>query len=247
MSESITTVFIIGLIAGFLFSMPIAGPISIMVVYNAIKGKLRYCIRLALGASIVEFFYVFIVVYGMSSLYKYYASYIPYILYVGALFLFVLGFKILRENFSIENLNTKEAYSNKGGLRTGILLNLSNPTLLLGWLTSSFVALSFASSIGFNTGDLDVLVGSNSDFFLNHDQNSMVVKDEAINAKFELSMVYALGVALGCYIWFYILTKIIVKYRNKIKVFYINMLTKIFGLCLLCIGIYLIWQGFILQ
>ena len=51
MLESILTISIAGLLAGFIFSMPIAGPISILITSNALKGRLRYCNLVNLGAS----------------------------------------------------------------------------------------------------------------------------------------------------------------------------------------------------
>ena len=39
MIESIITMSIAGFLTGFIFSMPIAGPISIMITSNALKGQ----------------------------------------------------------------------------------------------------------------------------------------------------------------------------------------------------------------
>jgi threonine/homoserine/homoserine lactone efflux protein len=66
MIESIITISITGLLAGFIFSMPIAGPISILITSNALKGRLRYCKLVSLGASFADFTYVFIAVFGLS-------------------------------------------------------------------------------------------------------------------------------------------------------------------------------------
>ena len=86
MLESIITIFIVGLIAGIIFSVPVAGPISIIIISKALEGKLRFCQRTAIGAAIVEFVYVFIVVYGIAALYSYYQPFIPYLLIIGAIF-----------------------------------------------------------------------------------------------------------------------------------------------------------------
>jgi hypothetical protein len=45
MIESIITMSIAGLLAGFIFAMPITGPISILITSNAFKGRLRYCYK----------------------------------------------------------------------------------------------------------------------------------------------------------------------------------------------------------
>ena len=87
MSESLITISVAGLIAGFIFSMPIAGPISILVTSNALKGKLKYCNLLTIGASLADLFYVFIAVYGLTRFFSVYKPVIPYITGFGSLFI----------------------------------------------------------------------------------------------------------------------------------------------------------------
>ncbi len=96
MVESILTLLIAGILAGIIFSMPAAGPISILITSNALKGKLRFCVRTALGASIVEFFYIFIAVYGITALYSYYKSLIPYLLIIGSAIILLVSIRILK-------------------------------------------------------------------------------------------------------------------------------------------------------
>ena len=143
MIENFFTISITGIIAGFFFSMPVAGPISIIITSNALKGKLRFCDRTAIGAVIVEFFYVFIAVFGITSLYPYYQSAVPYILFIGSVLIFIIGIKIIKTKLKKESINkgavVEDKMKNKGGFRTGIFLNLTNPTLFLGWLFSSFI------------------------------------------------------------------------------------------------------------
>ena len=77
MTVSLISISIIGFIAGFFFSMPIAGPISILVTSNALKGKLKYCNLLALGASFADFIYVLVAVYGITKLFTAYNGVVP--------------------------------------------------------------------------------------------------------------------------------------------------------------------------
>ena len=75
MTESLIVIICLGLFAGFFFSVPIAGPISILITSNALKGETRYCLRLALGGAIVEMIYVFIAVFGLTSIYNLYQEF----------------------------------------------------------------------------------------------------------------------------------------------------------------------------
>ncbi|HEX2974760.1 MAG TPA: hypothetical protein VHO68_02390 [Bacteroidales bacterium] len=83
MLESVITVSITGLVAGFIFAMPIAGPISIMIVSNALKGRRDYSNQISMGAATADFAYIFIAIYGLTKLYPFYKPAIPYILIAG--------------------------------------------------------------------------------------------------------------------------------------------------------------------
>jgi len=167
MGESIITVSITGLLAGFIFAMPIAGPISILITSNALKGRLRYCNLVSLGASFADFTFVFIAVYGVTKLYSFYAPVIPYMYSIGALFFIFLGYKIFITKFDIEHLEDKTHLVDKikkrekGGFYTGLMINFLNPTLFIGSLTSSFFVLSLIASLGFHTGGLAVKMDQN--------------------------------------------------------------------------------------
>jgi threonine/homoserine/homoserine lactone efflux protein len=181
MSESLITISIAGLIAGFIFSMPIAGPISILVTSNALKGKLKYCNLLTIGASLADLFYVFIAVYGLTRFFSVYKPVIPYITGFGSLFIIFIGYRIFRTKIDLENLDDKIKISGKtssnanGGFYTGFLVNFLNPTLFFGWLTTSFIIISIVSSLGFNTGGMGSFINQNI-IEINHVSGDVIEK-----------------------------------------------------------------------
>ena len=140
MIENTLTISITGFLAGFIFSMPVAGPISIIITSNALKGKLRFCDRTAIGSVIVEFFYVLIAVFGIATLYPFYKPVIPYILIVGSILILTVGIKIVKTRLDLKSIDTKnivtDKIANRGGFRIGLFLNLTNPTLFFGWLAA---------------------------------------------------------------------------------------------------------------
>jgi threonine/homoserine/homoserine lactone efflux protein len=259
MIESLTTLILVGFTAGFVFAMPIAGPISIIITSNALKGNIKYCIRTALGASIVEFIYVLIAVLGLSALFSLYSPLIPYLLLVGSFFLFFIGAKITRTNLKLEEMNlhdsNNEETDKKGGLRTGLFINLTNPSFFFGILTSSFLVLTFASSIGLKTGGLDLLVQENvssfqeitgdelTDIDTSYVHQNNIDEIEHSSYTLVLSTAYALSLGLGGFIWLVILAKILVKYRNKIKVEILTWTIRLLGILLCGIGLYLFWKS----
>ncbi len=266
MLESFITVLLIGFTAGFIFAMPIAGPISILITSNALKGNYKFCIRTALGASIVEFFYVVISVNGIALLFSLYSPLIPYLLIAGSVFLFFVGVKVFKTKITLEEIEKGEELidgkkvDKQGGMRTGLIINLTNPSLFFGILTSSFLVLSFASSVGLNTGGLDILLEENVnsiqqitgtelkslesiDSTYNLMQKNPDAEAERSSYTFTLSLVYGAALALGGFSWLFILTKLLIKYRNKIKVEFLNILFKSLGIILIGISFYLFYSA----
>ena len=99
--------------------MPIAGPISILITSNALKGKLKYCNLLAIGSSIADFLYVFVAVYGITHFFTEYKSLIPYILGAGSLFLLFVGIKIIRTKFDPDHIDEDARHAEQKGKRPG--------------------------------------------------------------------------------------------------------------------------------
>jgi len=273
MTWSLLTISVIGFIAGFLFSMPIAGPISILVTSNALKGRLRYCNLMALGASLADFIYVFIAVYGITKLLTHYKGIIPYILGAGAFFVFFVGLKIIRTKFDIEHidddklLSGKDGQKEKGAFYTGFMINFLNPTLFFGWLISSFIILSFASSLGFNTGGLNTMVYEDFNQIEKMEGNIMekpkiplylqfdtlnILKNENLsqkpsklpsNSHLYTSFFYAASLAAGSIIWFQLLTLILIKFRKKININVLNWIVRSLGIILCIFAVFFVYTS----
>jgi threonine/homoserine/homoserine lactone efflux protein len=267
MTESLITMSIVGLLAGFIFSMPIAGPISILVTSNAFEGRLRYCNLITIGASIADFVYVFIAIFGLTKFYSLYKPAIPYILIAGALFLLYIGYKTIKTKIDLEHLEDKQLTEKikkkeKGAFYTGFMINFLNPTLFIGWLTSSFFMISFMASLGFNTGGLDAIIHQNVKEINNivdkkidpppvfsnpqlekiRSKNREMKTNEPVSLPkhFHLliSVCYAFFLSVGSIIWFYLLAFLITKFRHRINIRIINGIVYSLGVILCIIGIY---------
>ncbi len=269
MTESLITISVVGLIVGIVFSMPISGPISILVTSNALKGKLKYCHLAILGASFADFVYVFGAVFGLTNFYSLYRPVIPYVLLVGTLFFLYLGYKISKTRVDLEHIEEKSHLSGKirrkggSGFWTGFILNFLNPTLFLGWLTSSFIVITLVASLGFNTGGLDKSVGdsyteinktnedsilkSNAIPYLRLDSMKLISREPTATELAQLpkhfplllSLSYALFVTLGSILWFFYLAFILAKHRHRIDLLIMNRVIQILGVALCLIGLFL--------
>ena len=268
MTEIIITISVIALLSGFVFSMPIAGPISILITTNALKGRLRYCALVNIGASFATFTYVFFAVFGLTKLYPYYKPAIPYLFSLGSMFLLFLGYRIFRTKFDIEHFGEDSYFSEKikkkerGGFYTGFIINFLNPTLFIGWLTSTFLVISFVSSLGFNTGGLNIVVdksvkeissfeGLSTDdlkpitpeyFGITSTPENENVSDGPpdLPKYFHLliSVFYALFISLGSIIWFNLLALLITRFRKAINIMILSGFVKSLGVILCLFGLY---------
>ena len=269
MTESLFTISLAGFIAGFIFSMPIAGPISILITSNALKGKLRYCQLATIGSSIADFIYVFVAVYGLTRLYSLYKPLIPYVLFGGTVFLFFIGYRIYHTKLDLENIEGRQTMPPKvksgadGGFYTGFMINLFNPTLFFGWLTTSFLTISFVASMGFNTGGLYKMIDKNVNE-INHLEGRAVNKssipgyfkvDSAKAADREtrqqaliqpnryfpmiISGFYAFSLSLGSITWFLLLSFLLIRFRKYINISLINLIIRALAIVLCLIGLFL--------
>jgi threonine/homoserine/homoserine lactone efflux protein len=268
MVESIVTISVAGLLAGFIFSMPIAGPVSILITSNTLKGRLRYCILVSIGASIADFAYVFIAVFGLTKLYSFYKPAIPYIFAVGSIFFFYLGYRIISTKIDIENLKDKSHLTEKiqkkekGAFYTGFMINFLNPTLFIGVLTSSFLVISLIASLGLHTGGLAGKMDQNVREISNIEgrkiDNSKVLSIEQFNNfqklkikdhqqdqttytayfHFVISICYAFFISFGGIIWFYLMSFLIVRFRQRINIKVISIFIKSLGGVLCLFGLF---------
>lgn len=272
MFESILTISIAGLIAGFVFSMPIAGPISILITTSALKGRFRYCSLVSFGASIADFIYVFVAVYGLTRLYSLYMPLIPYIFAVGSLFFFYLAYKIIKTKIDIDHLEDtshlaeKIEKREKGAFYTGFMINFLNPTLFIGVLTSSFFVISLVASMGFHTGGLAVRLDQNvkeisSIEGVKIDNSKVLSIDQFENIKIGrkvhqpdqtvypgsfhlvISIFYAIFLSLGSVLWFIFMSYMIVRFRRKINLIVISVFIKSLGATLGLFGGYFGYQA----
>jgi len=268
MIESIITISIAGLLAGFIFAIPIAGPISILITSNALKGRLRYCNLVSLGASFADFSFVFIAVFGLTKLYSLITPVFPYLFLAGSVFIFYLGYRIMKTKIDIEHPKDKSHLLDrirkreKGAFYTGLMINLLNPTLFIGALTSSFLVISLIASMGFNTGGLATEINrsmkemnkievskADSSQQLSLEQfDIMQIENKNDNHEEEtrfpksfhlvISICFAFFLAFGSLIWFNLLAFMIVRFRQLINIKLLSKIIQSLGFLLTLLGVY---------
>lgn len=243
------TLSIIGFIVGFLCSMPLGGPVSILVTTNGLKGKLTYSRNIALGGAVVVFFYVFIGFFGLTKLYQHYLPYIGYVILVGSLFLIGLSIHIAINPIRLNKNDAIDTQRKGGGIRTGLMVNLLNPTLFVGWLISSFFFISIASSYGIDLGGVENLLNSSIESITNEECSQQATNATPIlNYGYHLlnSLFYALFLSFGSVTWYYIFSKILVKNRERINENILNKILLGLGVVLGIFALFLIRKAVIM-
>jgi threonine/homoserine/homoserine lactone efflux protein len=267
MLEVLITVSIIGLIAGFIFSAPSAGPIAVLVISKALQGKKHFCGHSAIGAAIIDFIYCFIAVFGFATIYEYYAPFLPYTLLAGAFFIFYIGIRLIRSKLELQQFDTddmepslRNAQDKKEGFIAGFMYNAMNPSLFFGWLFSTLIIMSFAASLGFNVAGLDAEIGNNVHMMNGNSESGMTADghqeahevddadgDSPMNSrwyKILLATSYAFFVGVGTILWFYPMALLIIRYRDSLKLTVITRTIQILGLLLCGFGVYLLYQAY---
>ncbi|MDP9037040.1 MAG: LysE family transporter [Myxococcota bacterium] len=136
------TICAIALGFGFFGSMPLAGPIAIMVLSRAAAGKLAEAIRIALGAAVAEGIYAGLAFWGFTTFLARHEIVVPISHGVTAVVLVALGAR-----FVFWKLTKKEDHraSSAGSALLGFTVSALNPTLFVTW--SAAVAFVYSKGL----------------------------------------------------------------------------------------------------
>lgn len=130
---------------GFVGSMPLAGPIAILVVSRCAERKYGEALRLALGASISEGAYAAIAFFGFATFLARHPLILPISRAVTAVVLVGLGIHFVLWKQTPQAQKAPKKSSHAGAFFFGLTVMALNPTLLATW--SAAVAALYARQI----------------------------------------------------------------------------------------------------
>ncbi len=127
---------VLGFVLAFLGSIPIAGPIAVIVLSKGLEHRGRAGLFIAIGAAVAEAIYAFLAFWGFSAVLGRYPTLVPATRLVGCLILIGLGMYL-----ALKPPKSKEAQQQKDktgvvGVRNillGFSMTVVNPTLLVTW------------------------------------------------------------------------------------------------------------------
>lgn len=132
----------VALVFGFVGSMPLAGPISVMVVARAARKRFGEALHVGLGAAAAEAIYAGVAFFGFTTILARHPVVVPVSHGITAVVLIALGAR-----FAFWKLKeTKEKKRRAGTALVGFTLSAVNPTLLVTWTAA--VAFLYSKGLG---------------------------------------------------------------------------------------------------
>jgi threonine/homoserine/homoserine lactone efflux protein len=128
--------FLVGLILGFVGSIPIAGPTSVIVLKNTLEKGNREGLDIAAGAGLAEAIYAFFAFWGLTTALVQFPGMINAARIVGAALILAVGVYLVRYRTNPRRLQ-KAAEDDRQEHRwlRGFASAIFNPTLLVTWTT----------------------------------------------------------------------------------------------------------------
>jgi len=128
-----------GFLMGFISSMPVVGPISLLVFQRGLLARYQDGWMIGLGGALAEGIYCALAVHGFSALREGFTFLEPLARGVGILLLLTLGlyFKLVRqENHGKSPMAAPSSSNWAGRFLVGLSVAALNPTPIMTWSAS---------------------------------------------------------------------------------------------------------------
>ena len=132
--------FALGILLGFVGSIPAAGPLLLLVIASGLEGQRRRALALAAGGALAESLYVALAFWGFAGLLADHPDLVLTLRFASAGLLLGLGVLLLRERKAAA---TAGAASSAQGFAAGFLIVGTNPGFLAIW--SAVAAVLYSS------------------------------------------------------------------------------------------------------
>lgn len=125
--------FLVGLGCGFFGSIPIAGPVGVLIVERALKGRLREAFAIGIGAAVSEAGYALLAFLGMTAALGEFPWLLAVSRYLAALILVGLGLVFALADRKPSKAAHPGEERRGGGFLLGLVVTGINPTLIATW------------------------------------------------------------------------------------------------------------------
>ncbi|CAN5450227.1 hypothetical protein BH09MYX1_BH09MYX1_11040 [soil metagenome] len=122
---------LLGLVSGFFASIPIAGPIAVLVLRHGLEDKRREAMYVAIGSSIAEGLYAGAAFAGIGTVLDKFPMVLPVSRVVSAIVLIIVGVYLMVRKTKPGSDATPARSGKK--LLVGFWITAVNPTLIVSW------------------------------------------------------------------------------------------------------------------
>jgi threonine/homoserine/homoserine lactone efflux protein len=158
---------LLGFCFGYIGSMPVAGPIAVLVFGRGLEDRARNGLFLASGAAIAESVYAYLAFWGFSAFLTRYPWIEPTSRVAAAVLLTGLGVHLYRRRPKPEGASVPQKNNgNKRSLFLGFTITALNPTLIATWTAAvttvyslDIVSFEASEALPFSFGAFSGIVG----------------------------------------------------------------------------------------
>lgn len=133
---------IVGLVFGFIGSIPVAGPISALVLHRGLERRYTSATFIGIGGALAEGAYAFLSFWSFSSFLARHAWIEPVSRGLAAVILFALGFTFFRYKTKVDDEEDRKADSAFQSFLLGASITAINPTLIATWSATAVTLYS---------------------------------------------------------------------------------------------------------
>lgn len=134
---------VIGVIFGFVGSVPIAGPTAALVASLALAGRARTGLYVAAGSAAAECIYAFLAVWGLAEVIGPFPSLVLALRLAGCAALVLLGaYLVARRPEPRGDAHRQPSPAGRRSLLLGFTITIANPTLIVSWTAAVGIANS---------------------------------------------------------------------------------------------------------
>lgn len=123
----------IGFLLGLLGSIPVAGPIGVLVITRGLAGRFRSALAIAWGAAIAEGGYAALALWGFGALVAHHEWVEPLTRGVGTCVLAILALLLLRVDAGPPSRPQRDGEAPFASFALGFGVAAANPTLIVSW------------------------------------------------------------------------------------------------------------------
>lgn len=134
---------VVGFAFGFIGSIPVAGPIALLVFAYGMRGENKNAVLVAVGGAIAESIYAYMAFWGLAQLVVRHPSIVANSRGAGAVILLGLGaYFFFRRPAADEKAGPPTARGHKRSFLLGLSVTALNPTLIVTWTAAATTLFS---------------------------------------------------------------------------------------------------------